>query len=1564
MGRRHAQVLVVIGSLLVFAGCSSPDSSPMDVKAPTELVGGEVHFVDVGGDDPRCYPECDGRQCGGDGCEGSCGMCEGPLDLCLEGQCLCQPACDGMACGDDGCGDICGDCDLGFDCQEGICVPEGCEPDCQGNDCGDDGCGDSCGSCDDGWQCDDGLCEEIPCIPVCGGLECGNDGCDGSCGDCQDSDECVDGLCVCLPDCEGVQCGSDGCGGSCGECAGEFESCLNGECVTAPALGASCSLVADCPNDSVCFLGMCTHKCMVEGEPDGSACEAVSPASPWGEVFGCAPDLELCMPGEVDGIDLLCKHDSDCLAGSVCSGAFPLAGSEASGACLPDIGLESPGAECLSNGDCATFLCLENQLGSGGGVCGNFCIDSTECAAGSLCVPNPVSEGGDVVANLPLCMPLAGSLATCTQNSHCKIGKEYCGAILSPSGGETTFACLESGNAQGLWPGNLCDTSADCFEPYCMFETWSANVDAYCTHPCQDASQCPDGMDCRKVDVDPTSGIWPGSDFSLHMCVKVAEDSPCFVGMDETCAYAWSKCKPIPGVGWIGTCESGLCPPSCDGKACLADNGCGKPCVETCLANGQQCNEGSQCLSGFCVDGVCCNSQCDDTCKSCVLPDAAGSCSAILAGMDPGQECGACHRCDGQGGCIQIPAGPEDSGLCAACHVCDGDGECVPGPALTDPLGDCDLCQLCDGEGGCSPVPSGSDPKEECEETAPETCSFKGSCDGNGECAKWPSMTLCGEHSCAGVKYSPAPHCDGDGKCLVQPFENCTPYQCDVASPACLTGCEEHAECVTGNWCNQGICEPMPSCPWAQKLICNAMIPADTSIVDNLWSDYTSCTPGVPYLGGEKLYQVKPTKPTRISVTVTNFEFDAAVVLLDGACNPAAACSQMVDYMPAGIAETFTFDAAADTQYYIVVDGLTEQDSGPLSIQADCCEINCAAENGCGDDGCGGTCGSCGGEALCVEGVCEACAAEGAGEPNDICESALPVDEGDWESLLCPSGDMDWYSFEAGKGDAITLLLDFDPTAVDFDLALYGSDCGEALVESMNPDEMESLFYLIPEAGQYFIKVSSPGGNQGAYTLSVLMQEPECSSDTDCPAGQVCGLFECTVPPAPCPAAGKLLCGQQVEGDSTGGESGLEDYTSCSDLEFAGPETIYTMSVQEPTTATLTLAGLPEGGAIAVLEQFCATEWACQKLDVGDPGIAAQVVMKMVPGVAYYVLVEGLTESDAGAFILNADCCVPQCDGVECGSDGCGTDCGPCAGAEDVCEGGVCVCQPNCNGLECGDDGCGGSCGDCEAPLYLCAEGICVCQPNCDGLECGDDGCGGSCGECEGELIGCVEGSCKCLPQCEGKECGDDGCGGKCGVCEGQDLCVDTICLCQPSCQGKICGDDGCGGSCGGCEGEQDVCMNGFCVCQPACEPLACGDDGCGGSCASCPPGRVCDAPACVCQAEAGEPNGSCGEATGLPPGLYEDFAICPAGDEDYYSFQLTAGQKLTVTIFFEHDDGDLELFIYKKSSCSSYLKSSTSGTDNESIAFVAPASGTYAVRILEFGKLAENAYTLEATIE
>ncbi len=102
-----------------------------------------------------CAPDCGDRECGDDGCGGSCGECPDGAP-CEDGVCACVPSCVDRQCGDDGCGGSCGECPPGFDCDDGVCV---CEPQCAGKDCGPDGCGGSCGECDPYSTCDaQGVC--------------------------------------------------------------------------------------------------------------------------------------------------------------------------------------------------------------------------------------------------------------------------------------------------------------------------------------------------------------------------------------------------------------------------------------------------------------------------------------------------------------------------------------------------------------------------------------------------------------------------------------------------------------------------------------------------------------------------------------------------------------------------------------------------------------------------------------------------------------------------------------------------------------------------------------------------------------------------------------------------------------------------------------------------------------------------------------------------------------------------------------------------------------------------------------------------------------------------------------------------------------------------------------------------------------------------------------------------------------------------------------------------------------------------------------------------------------
>ena len=176
-----------------------------------------------------CKSLCSVKDCGDDGCGGSCGGCPGGFECNPEGLCQCIQQCDGKVCGDDACGGNCGLCPPGSACINDGAQCE-CQFECGDKQCGNDGCGGTCGVCPEGSECDPfGYCL---CDPVCGDKECGDDLCGGTCGECLPGTTCDKNFqCIgCETECDGKQCGDDGCDGQCGVCpAGDV--CNNdGQC--------------------------------------------------------------------------------------------------------------------------------------------------------------------------------------------------------------------------------------------------------------------------------------------------------------------------------------------------------------------------------------------------------------------------------------------------------------------------------------------------------------------------------------------------------------------------------------------------------------------------------------------------------------------------------------------------------------------------------------------------------------------------------------------------------------------------------------------------------------------------------------------------------------------------------------------------------------------------------------------------------------------------------------------------------------------------------------------------------------------------------------------------------------------------------------------------------------------------------------------------------------------------------------------------------------------------------------------------------------------------------------
>ena len=161
---------------------------------------------------------------------------------------------------------------------------------------------------------------------------------------------------------------------------------------------------------------------------------------------------------------------------------------------------------------------------------------------------------------------------------------------------------------------------------------------------------------------------------------KTCASGFCVDGVCCSSAVCSGTCQSCSVAGHEGTCTVATAgtevPGSCPGQACDSSGSCK-------VKNGTACSSASTCASGFCVDGVCCESACDGTCVSCNQSGRAGKCSAYTQGSDPETECtfglGVCRAtCNGAGACDYPRAGTPCGN---SCQSCDGNGMCVNGPS-------------------------------------------------------------------------------------------------------------------------------------------------------------------------------------------------------------------------------------------------------------------------------------------------------------------------------------------------------------------------------------------------------------------------------------------------------------------------------------------------------------------------------------------------------------------------------------------------------------------------------------------------------------------------------------------------------------------------------------------------------------------------------------------------------------------------------------------------------------------------------------------------------------------
>ena len=671
---------VALGAMaLALTGCpEESDTNTSDTDAtsatdtptsPTDVVAADTTLppTDVVAADTPCTPQCAGKQCGSDGCGGSCGNCA-PTETCnAASQCEagCTADCTGKACGTDGCGGSCGDCAADEVCNPlGACIAA-CTPDCTGKSCGDDTCGGSCGDCGNGESCD-GAGQCIPdCVPSCDGKACGDDGCNGICGLCAGGLSCSAGACVCVPSCEGKTCGDNGCGGSCGDCAGGeicdgTDNCLactpacDGKACGDDGCGGVCGLcevgnacnatgqceacTADC-DGKACGDDSCGGSC---GDcADGEACDAA------GQCAACTPACEGLNCGD-DGCGGVCGDCGDseaCVAGVCAAVCNPACDGKACGdnGCGGQCGTCAANETCNDSGQCDCVPACDGKV-CGDDGCGGSCGD---CGDGDAC-----GDDGQCVACTPACdgkvcgdngcdgsCGECGDDEACTDSGQCEVVNNCIEAqvvgqlaavqpgifqmLIAPIGGEANDALgLEFySNATGSFGLGVgmnanyatCEQCVRVFEdipaegaPARQYLATAGTIDIDATTPPQDVAEL---LIATLTDVTLSE-------------VTISED-----GSFTSTLVPDGACVTITGPVVLDTTQ---CVANCTGKVC-GDDGCGGSCGD--CTNGDVCSDAGQCeaCTPACDGKVCGDDACGGSCGDCgdgMACDPAGQCIA------------------------------------------------------------------------------------------------------------------------------------------------------------------------------------------------------------------------------------------------------------------------------------------------------------------------------------------------------------------------------------------------------------------------------------------------------------------------------------------------------------------------------------------------------------------------------------------------------------------------------------------------------------------------------------------------------------------------------------------------------------------------------------------------------------------------------------------------------------------------------------------------------------------------------------------------------------------------
>ncbi|MCA9593079.1 MAG: hypothetical protein KC776_07205 [Myxococcales bacterium] len=339
-----------------------------------------------------------------------------------------------------------------------------------------------------------------------------------------------------------------------------------------------------------------------------------------------------------------------------------------------------------------------------------------------------------------------------------------------------------AGSGASLPLGALCAANATCQSGHC-----AAGIccDTACDSPCVACAAAAKESGEKDGTCGPAkAGTDPRGDCDEEAPSTCGNDGKCdgagacekhpagTLCSDTTCS---GGVKTLPklcdGAGQCVASGSEQCQPaSCAGNVCSGDCANDASCKSgeycdlltgDCVAKvdlGQTCSQPSQCGSGFCVDGSCCESACTGACQACngsLTLAPSGTCAPVVAGTDPDDDCA-----------------DEGAASCGNDGKCDGSGACRKyGPTAVCAAATC----------------SGST------QTNAKTCDGQGNCGGNG-------TTGCSPYLCNGATCGSS--CSADNQCVNGSF--CSSSTCE-GKKSNGASCGSAQECTSGH-CVDGVC--------------------------------------------------------------------------------------------------------------------------------------------------------------------------------------------------------------------------------------------------------------------------------------------------------------------------------------------------------------------------------------------------------------------------------------------------------------------------------------------------------------------------------------------------------------------------------------------------------------------------------------------------------------------------------------------------------------------------------------------------------------------------------------